>query len=259
MQKNHPRLPFTLIELLVVVAIIAILASMLLPALSKARNKARITSCLNNYKQTFMAATLYCDDYDNTNRVPSKFTYTNGVWSSTVTDQHKWWQAPLFKQGYVEFGGKDTAYDSTMRSISPIFECPEVGAPDQPHWTWGYWGGSHYGINGYMHGPPPTGGIPDMNWLPGEEVIPNPSEVAYFSEKMIFTDSDFVYPTFNNTSWIQEYTLQFRHDATTNVVFVDGHAENLRFAEVPMIDTWGNGASSYTFWARKDQNWLDWR
>ena len=60
--KKHP---FTLIELLIVIAIIAILAAMLLPALNQARQRASAISCMSNLKQTGFALTVYADSFND--------------------------------------------------------------------------------------------------------------------------------------------------------------------------------------------------
>jgi len=63
-RKNEKMRGFTLIELLVVIAIIAMLSSILLPALSKAREKGRQAVCISNLKQLTLAFMMYKDDND---------------------------------------------------------------------------------------------------------------------------------------------------------------------------------------------------
>jgi prepilin-type N-terminal cleavage/methylation domain-containing protein len=67
-QRGGRPLGFTLIELLVVIAIIAILASLLLPALARAKEKAKRTACINNLRNLALAMTMYTQD--NTDRMP---------------------------------------------------------------------------------------------------------------------------------------------------------------------------------------------
>src|SRR5260370_42612901 len=75
---------FTLIELLVVIAIIAILAAMLLPALSRAKEKATGISCINNLKQLTLAAYTYASDYHDA-IMPNGILLGNQSWVNTTT------------------------------------------------------------------------------------------------------------------------------------------------------------------------------
>lgn len=83
---------FTLLELLVVVAVIAILASLLLPALAGAKARGRSVSCMNNVRQLSLACMLYCDD--NSDRFPYNLG-TSEIKARAAQDQFINWVSPV--------------------------------------------------------------------------------------------------------------------------------------------------------------------
>lgn len=115
--------PFTLIELLVVISIIAILASILLPALKKVRDKGKEIVCLNNLKQIGVVATNYTNDYDE-------------YLPPTIKWNHYWYNS-ILAAGYL----KNTIWYSIdpkgSKMQTSLWHCPGVRA-DTGDPTYGY-------------------------------------------------------------------------------------------------------------------------
>ena len=117
-----PRRAFTLIELLVVIAIIAVLAAMLMPVLSRAKQRAQGTSCLNNGKQLMLALQLYAGEY-------SDFYPPNPDDGNTVPG-HNWCSGQAGIGGPAEFN-PDLLLDPTRSLLikylgkdAKLFKCP---------------------------------------------------------------------------------------------------------------------------------------
>jgi len=207
------RLAFTLIELLVGIATIALLAAMLLPALSRAKESARATHCLNNLRQLGLAVRLYTDD--NADEFPRSqhSAFANGLmpWERTI--------APLL--------GSSTALWTNL--LTGVYHCPA----DKKTAPWSY-GLSVY----YELGPDDDYTGKPRTWRRVAQ-LPKPAATILFAEN--YSSADHIMAHFWMAPRDAEDVDSKRHRQKANYAFADGHSQLLPFARTyspPRVDLW---------------------
>jgi prepilin-type N-terminal cleavage/methylation domain-containing protein/prepilin-type processing-associated H-X9-DG protein len=208
---------FSLIELLVVVAIIGILASFLLPTLSKARKKAQSSVCQNKLKQISTASFMYAEDNDD-------FAPLNDAENSD------YWSKRMSQGGYLP--AITTA--NSNENGSP-YKCPN-GAELDTYYTNNYSQNYRLGqidANGTVYTPyqlTSSHSNKTAFYIDAWNVKNNLFK-SYFSEAKIY-DSN------------KENAIA-RHQSKANIVYVDGHASTLTGSQLLII---GNEANTTEFW-----------
>ena len=215
---------FTLIELLVVIAIIAILAAMLLPALSNVREKAKGSSCVGNIRQIGQMVSFYTTDYNGWMPVADAYgDITTGTPNYNAT----------YNCGFAyELQDYISAW-SRLRNT--VFDCPSLDPSMFPtkRTTITEYGWNFNGMGRYA------------NTRKKADKITRPSSVLIVGEVLDGSAN-------NDSDWklITNQSFMRRHDflRTTNILWVDMHVDNWKWNELYILDANRDTTQNYRYW-----------
>lgn len=230
---------FTLIELLVVVAIIALLISILLPSLSKARRMAQMVKCQALQKQFTIANMYYADNWEGM-YVPIKF----GTGIMAKGNQTMSWPTNYEFRRFLGIPGGTGATNDVAGSAWPLdWYCP--GMPDQfkPHinrlYPMNYTGvvRTNFSSPHFVQRPKVVNPSEKTQQFEGESWLGNTSAANYRTQWDVYGDQD------RTTGIPGRDFATYRHDEGMNILFFDGHASWLTKQE-----TWDVVAARNRLW-----------